>query len=348
MRKKDRLEEISDFPSTRMDMEYGSVGGTQDNGQEEQERYRERTASQRKRVKKCCMLFSSAVAGVVVIYNSFGIDLLKNDIFADVHLEETVSGEIISESTVPEPDISEPAVSEPTTTQTGRDEPEMEGEYADEEFPVLPNMAVDTVMNEDFIIVADADNPDGVYIHLNDRLIGNRGTIENITYDEETNTLVLDNAGADVIVANLMGNGFKVELVGESHIGTIIVYGFYYGGSVTFTGGGSLYVNESRENDIGILLEAEYSKSCIMVDRNVTIESYGTEAAIMVFDTKADKGLYYLKPQKLEGGVRCAGDRREYGVSGEESNGERDDWTIVDADDETQIARKVIISPVYN
>lgn len=348
MRKKDRPEEISDFPSTRMDMEYGSVGGTQDNGQEEQERYRERTASQRKRVKKCCMLFSSAVAGVVVIYNSFGIDLLKNDIFADVHLEETVSGKNISESTVPEPDISEPAVSEPTTTQPVSDEPEMEGEYADEEFPVLPNMAVDTVMNEDFIIVADADNPDGVYIHLNDRLIGNRGTVENITYDEETNTLVLDNAGADVIVANLMGNGFKVELVGENHIGMIIVYGFYYGGSVTFTGDGSLYVNESRENDIGILLEAEYSKSCIMVDRNVTIESYGTEAAIMVFDTKADKGLYYLKPQKLEGGVRCAGDRREYGVSGEESNGERDDWTIVDADDETQIAGKVIISPVYN
>lgn len=348
MRKKDRHEEISDFPSTRMDMEYGTAGSTQDNGQEEQERYRERTASQRKRVKKCCMLFSSAVAGVVVIYNSFGIDLLKKDIFAGTHLEETVSGENIPEATVPEPDISEPAVSEPTTTQSGSDDHEMEGGYGDEEFPVLPNMAVDTMMNEDFIIVADADNPDGVYIHLNDRLIGNRGTVEDITYDEETNTLVLDNASADVIVANLMGNGFKVELVGESHIGMIIVYGFYYGGSVTFTGDGSLYVNESRENDIGILLEAEYSKSCIMVDRNVTIESYGTEAAIMVFDTKADKGLYYLKPQKLEGGIRCAGDRREYGVSGEESNGEQDDWTIVDADDETQIAGKVIISPVYN
>lgn len=34
-----------------------------------------------------------------------------------------------------------------------------------------------------------------------------------------------------------------------------------------------------------------------------------------------------------------------YGVSGEESHGERDDWTIVDIDDNSSIITKLVISP---
>lgn len=341
MKENKRPDEF-DTPMKEYDLpeEYPSTVGT-DTEDEEEKASSDRKISRRKRTKKCCMLFSSAVAGVVVIYNSFNIDVLKNDIFADSHKTEAV--ETVDTDTTW--DIVEETSTEVTEKPTSSDGVDYIGECADDEFPVLPNMAVDSSMNEDFIIVVNDENPDGIYIHLNDRLIGDRGTVDNITYDENTNTLTLDNANANVIVANLMGNGFKMELIGESHIGMILVYGFYYGGSVTFTGDGTIYVNENYENDIGIVLEAEYSKSCIMVDKEVTINAYGTSAAIMVYDTKADKGLYYLKPQKLDNGMRLADHRRMYGVSGEESQGERDDWTIADADDNSSIITKLVISP---
>lgn len=341
MKENKRPDEFS-TPMKEYDLpeEYPSTIGTDiEDGEEEADR--DRKNSRRKQAKKCCMLFSSVAAGVVVIYSSFNIDILKNDIFADSHREEAI--ETVETDTVR--NIVEETSTEVTEKPASSDGVDYIGECADDEFPVLPNMAVDSSMNEDFIIVVDEDNPDGIYIHLNDRLIGDRGMVDNITYDENTNTLTLDNANADVIVANLMGNGFKMELIGESHIGMLLVYGFYYGGSVTFTGDGTIYVNENYENDIGIVLEAEYSKSCIMVDKEVTINAYGISAAIMVFDTKADKGLYYLKPQKLDRGMRLAEHRRMYGVSGEESHGERDDWTIVDIDDNSSIITKLVISP---
>lgn len=321
--------------------EYYSADNANVEDNEDNNGNRDRRIAQRNKTKKCFMLFSSAVAGVVVIYSSFNIDILKNDIFADSHKEKVV-GTVEQDTTQ---DIIEDTTTEVTEKPTSLDVPDDIGECADDAFPVLPNMAVDSTMNEDFIMVVNEENPDGIYIHLNDRLIGDRGTVDNITYDENTNTLTLDNADADVIVANLMGNGFKMELIGESHIGMILVYGFYYGGSVTFTGDGTLYVNENYENDIGIVLEAEYSKSCIMVDKEVTINAYGTSAAIMVFDTRADKGLYYLRPQRLDSGMRMADHRRTYGVSGEESHGEKDDWTIVDVDDNSRIITKLVISP---
>ena len=200
MKENKRPDEFS-TPMKEYDLpeEYPSTIGTDiEDGEEEADR--DRKNSRRKRTKKCCMLFSSVVAGVVVIYSSFNIDILKNDIFADSHREEAI--ETVETDTVR--DIVEETSTEVTEKPASSDGVDYIGECADDEFPVLPNMAVDSSMNEDFIIVVDEDNPDGIYIHLNDRLIGDRGMVDNITYDENTNTLTLDNANADVIVANLM------------------------------------------------------------------------------------------------------------------------------------------------
>ena len=118
-------------------------------------------------------------------------------------------------------------------------------------------------------------------------------------YDEATNTLTLDNYSGDFLNVNLMGNGFKLKLVGDNELTGILVWGFMYGGSLTITGDGKLTINHSSMP--GIRLECENSASCLMIDSNVTIEiSEGTNAAIVVYDTTLPKGIYYLKPLEVK------------------------------------------------
>ena len=133
------------------------------------------------------------------------------------------------------------------------------------------------------------------------------GTDANARYDKETNVLTLENFNALALDTNLMGNGFTINLIGENHIQYITCWGAMYGGSVTFTGDGSLYVNENRSYNYGITLNAENSTSCIMVDRNAYVEVQGSEMAILVADSFADQCVYYLKPQRLSGGAPAKG-----------------------------------------
>ncbi|MBQ1728726.1 MAG: hypothetical protein II036_00030, partial [Oscillospiraceae bacterium] len=127
--------------------------------------------------------------------------------------------------------------------------------------------------------------------------------ISGASYNSATNTLTLTNFSCSWMEVNLMGNGFKINLVGESHIGRLVVWGFMYGGSVTFTGSGSLYLNEGGSQSAGLMLQAENSMSCVMVNPGCRIESWGADAAIAVLDSTCEKGLYYLKGMHLEGGT---------------------------------------------
>ena len=72
------------------------------------------------------------------------------------------------------------------------------------------------------------------------------GTVSGASYDKTTNTLTLNNFTGGVIDANLLGNGFKIELIGENSLDYICIWGAMYGGSVTFTGSGSIKINENQ------------------------------------------------------------------------------------------------------
>ena len=100
--------------------------------------------------------------------------------------------------------------------------------------------------------------------------------IPGASYDPATNTLTLDHFRGEYGEINLMGNGFTIELIGENTIDRMSIWGASYGGSVHFTGTGSLIFNEDFGIDNGgLILEAEGSESCIMVDQGVTLEIYG-------------------------------------------------------------------------
>ena len=100
-----------------------------------------------------------------------------------------------------------------------------------------------------------------------------------------------------------LGNGFKIELIGENHIGQIISWGAMYGGSITFTGSGSLVVNENLDYTEGVKLNAETSKSAIMFDRYADVLIYGGETPILVNDSLLSKTVYYLSPITEEDGL---------------------------------------------
>ena len=201
---------------------------------------------------------------------------------------------------------------------------EMEGDAA---FPILSHLApdfagvyTDSGIPEEYIRMVI--NGESSYRYL---VIGETwtkppfnhslGDVPGASYDEATNTLTLENCTADVLDVNLMGNGFTVNLIGENRIGFILVYGYYYGGSITFTGTGSLVVNEDKTNDFGLMIDAEISESVLMVDKGVDLEFYGSKYAIVIARTTMEQAIWFLGNETLmSGGVRQNGPVLQYNL----------------------------------
>ncbi len=190
-------------------------------------------------------------------------------------------------------------------------------EMADTSFPTLSNLEPNGyvpgygVIDEDFIMIYRGDGSDAEFIWAGARygetLNGEFYPEEivddpSMRYDRETNTLTLDNCNAGRLVANMMGNGFKIKLVGNNTIEGLLVWGFHYGGSVTFVGDGSLTITKE-----GILLLAEMSESCVMIDRGVTLDITSNMGHAILVDNvppgSSIKGIYYLEPLKMSDGA---------------------------------------------
>ena len=182
---------------------------------------------------------------------------------------------------------------------------------ADVDFPTLPNQDPDfsgtsTFGNSEVFISAllPGESTDRYLISGDDWVdgINESSEIPGISYDTRTNTLTLENCTLSRLVTNVMGNGFKIKLVGDNHIGTLLVWGFYYGGSLTLTGDGTLTINEDRTNNIGLLLNAELSDTALMIERGIDVNVYGTDAAIIIGRTTLEQSVYYHSGTVLSGG----------------------------------------------
>jgi len=158
-------------------------------------------------------------------------------------------------------------------------------------------------------IIADRDRT----IYSDPYVVENYGVVlyedDSIYYDEKTNTLTLDNYTGDLLIFNLMGNGLTINLIGHNEVNFIQIWGFYYGGSVTITGDGSLTVNPYEDYPVGLSFRAEQSDSCLMIDGSVEFVSVkGSYAAIVLDATSSDKGIYYKEPLTMYGGAISKGD----------------------------------------
>lgn len=119
-------------------------------------------------------------------------------------------------------------------------------------------------------------------------------SIAGMSYDRKTNTLTLNNyknksAG---IATNMMGDDFKINLIGDNEIGGIGSYGDAWGGSINICGNGSLVINADRANDYGVAFFAEGTNSVLSVADtcNVTIYS-GSKAVVYTSDNLTDKPI---------------------------------------------------------
>lgn len=147
------------------------------------------------------------------------------------------------------------------------------------------------------------DTGDWAYAYINVRtgedsttIFSSKGTnsIDGMSYDRQTNTLTLNNyknktAG---IATNMMGDDFKINLIGDNEIGGIGSYGDAWGGSINICGNGSLVINADRANDYGVAFFAEGTNSVLSVADtcNVTIYS-GSKAVVYTSDNLTDKPI---------------------------------------------------------
>ena len=199
-------------------------------------------------------------------------------------------------------------------------------------FPTLTNLDPDFAGkyawagagSEEYLVVAKSKT-DYAYLHAGTYYTDKGVTAQNVSgasYDKATNTLTLTDYHGGFIDANLMGNGFTVKLVGDNSLDYMTVWGAMYGGSVTFTGSGSLTLNKSgNAPDVyGLMLECEDSASCLMVDSGVTLDVYG-QHAIVIHRTTMEKAIYVQSPVEVTGGKYGTGEFVVYTVNVTDSNG---------------------------
>lgn len=147
------------------------------------------------------------------------------------------------------------------------------------------------------------DTGDWAYAYINVRtgedsttIFSSKGTnsIDGMSYDRKTNTLTLNNYKnkAAGIATNMMGDDFKINLIGDNEIGGIGSYGDAWGGSINICGNGSLVINADRANDYGVAFFAEGTNSVLSVADtcNVTIYS-GSKAVVHTIDNLTDKPI---------------------------------------------------------
>ena len=147
------------------------------------------------------------------------------------------------------------------------------------------------------------DTGDWAYAYINVKIgedstliFSSKGTnsIAGMSYDRESNTLTLNDFKnkAAVIVTNMMGDDFKINLIGDNEIRSIGSYGDAWGGSINICGNGSLVINADKADDYSVGLLAEGTNSVLSVADtcNVTIYS-GTKAAVYTSDNLTDKPI---------------------------------------------------------
>ncbi|MBP5303373.1 MAG: hypothetical protein J6Z00_00545 [Clostridia bacterium] len=124
--------------------------------------------------------------------------------------------------------------------------------------------------------------------------------VSGMTYNKATNTLTLTDADYPThsLSINEMGDDFTINLVGNSALQSITVWGFGYGGSLTLSGTGTLVLNQNKNSSLKtkapLFFEAEKSASSLTIEDSVGLTIIPTEddgLTIQIRDTLYSKDV---------------------------------------------------------
>ena len=122
-----------------------------------------------------------------------------------------------------------------------------------------------------------------------DNIFSSQGSnaIDGVSYDKASNTLTLNQyKNADNYIAtNMMGDDFKIRMLGENQVSSLVPYGDAWGGSVTICGDGSLTVNPKKQEDYGVRLYAEGTASVLSVENTCNVTIYAGQAGKVLYTT---------------------------------------------------------------
>ena len=108
--------------------------------------------------------------------------------------------------------------------------------------------------------------------------------IEGAAYDRASNTLTLTNFQHPELnlSTNMMGDDFKLNVVGECELGVVYVWGDGYGGSLDIEGSGTLTLNASKKEDTAIIMNAETSKAKLNFGKDVKVNLFAADNAVEI------------------------------------------------------------------
>jgi len=119
------------------------------------------------------------------------------------------------------------------------------------------------------------------------------GEVDGAKYDLKTNTLTLTNANLYLISSNVMGDDFKIKLVGDNTVFAINSWGYYYGGSINFTGKGTLTLTG---NSTPLLIIGEGSDSTLNFNDSVSVKVVnGGATPVAVMSSTGKKAINVSK-----------------------------------------------------
>ncbi len=111
--------------------------------------------------------------------------------------------------------------------------------------------------------------------------------LEGATYDKDTNTLTLtDFNRSDLrLELNMMGEDFKINVVGDVVLSRLLARGEAYDCKITFTGTGKITINPTREHSSALTLRGDTADFTLHVDASVnTVKFLSCESAITFMD----------------------------------------------------------------
>ncbi len=173
------------------------------------------------------------------------------------------------------------------------------------------------------------------YVYISDNLKNERDAYtesspyemvsdKKVKYDKKTNTLTLNNYSGEGITVNMMGDDFKIELIGENNLERLYLYTDYYDNNLTLTGNGTLnisggnYDSDWAEGETGLKLfcESDEAKTALTVEKEATLHIVGSGRysypLIGVYRTNEKKNGIVLDGVKLKGSFISKTDEERY------------------------------------